>query len=408
VVAGLTADPTSPRPRAGWAHPPVRIAIIYLAARAATTGLFVLAGALSPQGSRFGPGADLATYVLAWDAQWYWLIAVEGYPTQLPRTEDGDVAQNAWAFMPLFPMLARIVGTPLGSWGAGAFLVALAAGYLCCLVLRDVLKDRIGESAALWAVVFFAAAPIAPLLQIGYAESLFLLFVLLGIRALQRRRYGWLYAIVPLMGFTRPGVLAFALLIGLFGIWRLFARRREALRVAEIVHIVALGALATLIGFAWPAIAALATGEGDAYFETELAWRRLWVGDAGAFSPFEGWFQAADFWFTQWGAGPVVGIAVAIAIVIAIAALLLFEPHVRRLGVENRLWAASYVLYLLAVFFPQSSAFRLLFPLSPLWGALAVPRSLIWRVGVLVVALAGQWWWIWNMFGLGQMFWQIP
>ena len=59
----------------------------------------------------------------------------------------------------------------------------------------------------------------------------------------------------------------------------------------------------------------------------------------------------------------------------------------KRLGVEVRLWGASYLVYLLAVFFPQSSIFRLLVPLSPLWGAVALPRSTAWRVGVLAACL---------------------
>jgi hypothetical protein len=59
-----------------------------------------------------------------------------------------------------------------------------------------------------------------------------------------------------------------------------------------------------------------------------------------------------------------------------------FEPHVRRLGPEMRLWSASYVLYLLVVFFPQSSIFRLLLPLAPLYGAIAAPRHSL-AVGVL-------------------------
>ena len=80
----------------------------------------------------------------------------------------------------------------------------------------------------------------------------------------------------------------------------------------------------------------------------------------------------------------------------------------KRLGIELRLWSASYLVYLLLVFFPQSSIFRLLVPLSPLWGALAVPPSRAWRTGVLAASLLGQWWWIYNMYGLGNTFWQIP
>lgn len=402
-LSGTTGAAAPPRARAA-----LQVALIYTAARAVTTGFFLLASALAPPGSRFGPDAGIGAYVLGWDAQWYWLIAVEGYPLDLPRTDAGDIAENAWAFMPVFPVLARVVGAPFGSWGLGAFLVALVAGYLCCLVLRDMLRERIGEAGAMWAVVLLAAAPLSPMFQVGYAEALFLLLLLLGIRSVQRRSYAWLYAIIPAMGFTRPGVLAFALFLGLFGIWRLVRRAREPLTGREVLHIVALGALAVAVGFAWQVIAAIVTGRGDAYLETELAWRRLWVGDRGGFVPFEGWFQAAAFWFEHWGAPGAWGVAAALALIVALALLLAFEPHVRRLGVENRLWAASYMLYLVAVFFPQSSVFRLLLPLSPLWGALAAPRSTPWRAGILAASLAGQWWWVWNMYGLGETFWQIP
>ena len=41
------------------------------------------------------------------DGSWYRNVAENGYPAELPRGEDGLVQQNAWAFFPLFPMLAR-------------------------------------------------------------------------------------------------------------------------------------------------------------------------------------------------------------------------------------------------------------------------------------------------------------
>ncbi|HWI32221.1 MAG TPA: hypothetical protein VNT50_12075 [Microbacterium sp.] len=386
----------------------LRVGVIYLASRLVTTGFLLLAGALSPPGSRFGPGAGIPTYVLAWDAQWYQRIAAEGYPTVLPLTDAGDVAHNAWAFMPLYPWLSSALGAALGSWGAGAVLIAFAAGYACCIVLRRMLVAKVGEAASLWAVAFFASAPLGAMFQVAYPETLFLLLIMLGIVGLQRRRYGWLYALVPAMAFLRPGVLAFALMLGFFGIGRWISRRREPLRKHEPVHIVALAALATALGLSWPVIAGWVTGRSDAYLQTELSWRRLWMGDEGEFVPFEGWLQAADYWFREWGLDPVWALGAIIVGVAATAALLLFEPHVRRLGMEIRLWAASYLLYLLAVFLPQSSVFRLLFPLSPLWGALAQPRSTTWRVAVLVACLVGQGWWIWNVYGLGNQFWHIP
>lgn len=389
-------------------RPAVRVALVYLLARLVTTGFFLSASAIAPADARHGRDATLGTYVLAWDAQWYWLIAFQGYPVDLPLTEAGQVAENAWAFMPLYPVLSAVVSLPFGHWGVGAFLVTLAAGYGCALVLHGMFRERLGEGAALWGVVFFSAGPLAALLQVGYAEALFLFFLLLAIRCVQTRRYGWLYALIPLMGYTRPGVLAFGLFLALFGLWRLTRREVEPVTRHDVIHILSLGALATVVGFSWQVIAAVVTGDPAAYLDTELAWRRLWVGDSGGFVPFEGWVQGAAFWFPRWGLPAWAGVIALLGIVAAVAALLLFEPHVKRLGVEVRLWSASYLVYLLAVFFPQSSTFRLLFPLSPLAGALAVPASRRWRIGVLVACLIGQWLWVYNMYTLGNTFWRIP
>jgi hypothetical protein len=408
VADGALIDDARPR---GWAglNDWVRIGILYLAARVVTTAFLVVAGQLSGPLSRFGEHAGIGDFVLAWDAQWYWFTAVNGYPSTLPLTDAGLVAENSWAFMPLYAYLALAVGFAFGSWGVGAFLVSLVSGYLACVVLYRLLRRRQEASVAMWATVFFATGPLAALFQVGYAESLYLHWLFLALLCVERRRYGWLYLLIPLMGYTRPGVLAFALYLGLYGLWRWFTRRREALPAREVVHIVALGALAVLVGFSWQLLASLVTGDSGAYLATELAWRRNWISDAsGGFFPLDGFLQGVAFWFTTWGLGAVTGYVVLAVVVAGIAALLLFEPHVRRLGVELRLWTASYLVYLLAVFFPQSSIFRLLVPVSPLWGAIAMPRSRAWRVGVLIVCLIGQWWWIYNMYALATAIWQIP
>ncbi|BFM23061.1 hypothetical protein [Microbacterium sp. che218] len=407
----MTAEATASAPVRRWERLPVaaRIAIVYVAARLVTTGFFLLASALSGPGSRYGLAPSLGELSLGWDAQWYWLAAVSGYPSDLPITTTGHVAENAWAFMPLYAYLAAGLGILLGSWGAGAVAISLASGYGACVVLHALLRDRIGASAAMWAVVFFACGPLAAMFQVGYAEALFLFLLFAALWCVQRRRWGWLYLLVPAMGFTRPGILAFALFLGLYGIHRFLRRRTDALPTREIAHIVALGAVSTVVGFAWQTIAAVVTGQPGAYLSTELAWRRNWIpGDSGTFVPVEGWVQAAGFWFTQWGLGPVAGYVFLALLVTAVVLALVTLPQVKALGIEVRLWSASYLVYLLLVFFPQSSIFRLLLPVSPLVGALAVPRSRAWRVGVLAAALLGQWWWIYNMYALGNTYWQIP
>jgi len=396
----------------GWRSLPaaVRVAMVYAGARVITTAFLLLAAELSGFDSRFGPEAHLRDLALGWDARWYWIVAEVGYPTTIPLTESGEIAENPWAFMPIYAYLAKWVAVPFGGeWVVGAFLVSITAGYGASFVLYRLLRERIDASAAMWAVAFFASGPLAALFQVGYAETLALLWLFLALWCVVRRRYVWLYALIPLMGFTRPGVLAFALFLGLFGIWRWISRRREELRAPEVVHIVALGALAVAVGFAWQLIAGWVTGDPGAYLSTELAWRRNWIPGDHGFLPLEGFVSGTGFWFgSMWGMTPEIGYVVLAASVIVVAAVLLLEPHVRRLGVEVRLWSASYLIYLLLVFFPQSSIFRLLVPLSPLWGALALPRSRVWRVSVLLVGLAGQWWWIYNMYALGNTVLQVP
>ena len=209
-----------------WAMAPValRVAVIYLGARAVTTAFLLIAASLSTSSSRFGAGAGLIDFILGWDAQWYWLVAENGYPSELPLSDTGDVVENAWAFMPVFAYAAKGIGFVLGSWGAGALVLSLVAGYLACLALHRLLRERLGNSAAMWAVVFFAAGPIAAMFQVGYAETLFLLLLFLALEATIRRRYVWLYILIPVMAFTRPGILAFALYLGLHG-----ARNRRGL-----------------------------------------------------------------------------------------------------------------------------------------------------------------------------------
>ena len=398
TIARRTLDPT------------VLIAAIYLASRVVTIGFFYIAAALAQPGSRFGPGLSIERFLIGWDGQWYWTVAFAGYPTELPLNEAGQVAENAWAFMPLYPWLSQGVGFLVGSFAGGAAIVTFVCGFFACLAMYRLLRNKLEHTAAIWAVIFFANGPLGALFHVAYAETMFLLFLLLALDALIRRRFVWLYLLIPLMGFTRPGILAFALLLGLYGIHRWFRRHTDPLPAVQIVHIIALGALATVVGFSWQMIAGIVTGDMSSYLETELSWRRNWIPDAaGSFFPFEGWIAGIGFWSRQWGIEPWIGIALFAVLLAAVVWMVWTSRAFRTLGVEMRLWFASYALYLLAVFFPQSSTLRLLLPLSPAWGAVPVAvRSPVWRSVVLAGCLAYQLAWILAMYAYGMSITQIP
>ena len=99
-----------------------------------------------------GPSPSWGEHLRFWDAGWYERIARQGYPAVLPVDGAGVVQQNAWAFMPLLPLL-----TGLLTWsGAGfyplAAVVCLAASAGAAVVLDRWLAPRAGGAASLWAV----------------------------------------------------------------------------------------------------------------------------------------------------------------------------------------------------------------------------------------------------------------
>jgi len=259
----------------------------------------------------------------------------------------------------------------------------------------------------MFAVVLFCFSPVSPLFQLAYAESLYLLLLATALLLLVERRYGWLFPVVLAMAFTRPSGLAFALAVGLHVVYRWLHRREEPFPVRERVLSSSLAVFSAVAGIAWPAIAAVATGSWTAYTDTELAWRAPYIGFTHLV-PFTPWFQGADWWASvMLGVPGWIGV-IALVLLVAVYAVLLFSPAVRRLGVDLRFWIAAYSLYLFAVFFPQSSTFRLLMPLFPLLGAIALPRNRVYRVGMVVLAVALQVGWIAICWGVDGADWSPP
>jgi hypothetical protein len=212
------------------------------------------------------------------------------------------------------------------------------------------------------------------------------------------------------MALTRPSGLAFALLLLLHLIHRMLTRARDPLDARSFASIVAVGVTTALAGIAWPLVAAAVTGRLTAYTDTELVWRRAYIGDQELL-PFTPWFQGAEWWLAR--AGMPEGVAwwvggALVAVLIAGFAFFLFTPGARRLGVDLRFWMLSYALYLLAVFFPQSSTFRLLVPLAPALGVLAIPRSPVYRASLVVLGIAGQVGWLYIAWWIDGLDWTPP
>ena len=371
-----------------------KVLVVFAASRIVTTSLLLAFAARQGPNPWTGAQPSYFDFARIWDGNWYNIIAVVGYPSELPITDDGHVGENAWAFMPGYPALVRLLLVLGFDFGVAAVLVSTAFALGAALVFYRLMARFVPGEAALFSVVLFCFAPLSPILQVAYGESMFLFLLVVALYLLVQRRYWVLIPVVAAMGVTRPGALAFALVLLLHVIhrWWLDRTGREAFPTRERVAAIVAGLSAAALGLAWVLVAGLVTGRISAYIDTELAWRSVYVGH-DELLPFTPWFRAAEWWANWWGLPPAL-LIIALILIIALWVLLLFSPPARRLGVDIRFWLASYSLYLLAVFFPQSSTFRLLMPLFPALGAIAQPRSPVYRVVLVIVCILGQWAWI--------------
>jgi hypothetical protein len=402
------AAPAVAAPGVWWSRWWVRVLAIFVASRIVTTSILLVFAANQGQNPWTGPGPDYFSFATIWDGLWYNIIAVSGYPSSLPS--DGvHVTENAWAFMPVYPgVVNAVMFVTRLSWAPAAVLVSVGCAAGAALVFHRLLR-RVGlsESTALFAVVLFCVAPVSPLFQLAYAESLHLLLLAVALLLLVERRYGLLFPVTLVMAFTRPSGLAFALALGLHVVYRWVRRRDDPFPLRDRVLSVSLTVFSGLAGLAWPTIAGIATGSWTAYTDTELAWRAPYIGYVHLV-PFAPWFQGAEWWTSvMLGLPGWIGI-VALLVIVALYAVLLFSPAVRRLGPDVLFWVIAYSVYLFAVFFPQSSTFRLLMPLFPLLGALALPTSRVYRAGMVVLFLAMQVGWIAICWGVAGADWSPP
>lgn len=392
-----------PTPRRWHRHWVLAVLAVFAASRVVSTAILLAFARAQPANGWTDAAPGYFEFANLWDGRWYERIAAAGYPEQLPRTDDGHITENAWAFMPVYPLVVRAVMLLTGfEWQLAAVAVSVLAGAGAALVFFVLMRQVLGDpDRALFAVALLCFGVVSPLFQVAYAESLHLLLLFTALLLVVRRRYLVLLPIVAMMAFTRPTGVPFALFLALHMGHRWWRRREERFEKGEVVASVLATVVSGVCGLAWPAIAWAVTGSITAYTDTELAWRAPYIGWQ-PLVPFTAWVQGANWWL-----GIPLGVIVLALVLIAFAGAML-SPWVRRLGVELRLWAVAYALYLLAVFFPQSSTLRLLLPMAPLVGALAIPRSRVWRGALVILVIAAQIGWVHLVWWVDGADWTPP
>lgn len=384
-------------PRLTW-----RVVGIYLALRA-VTALMLLAATRDqvPVEGWTGPQVDYVDMAVLWDGSWYRTVALEGYPVPLPLDPaSGQPSQNAWAFYPLFPALARTLMAVTGlGFPAVASTLALICGLGAAVLMARLLAERVGEVVAMAAVAAWAAFPSAVSLQLAYSESVAMLVLCGLLWGVLRRQWLLVAGLALVLGVTRP--IAVPLLavvaLALFRRWR--GRRDIPVTPREYVSGAAALAATGLAGLIWPSVAWAATGSRTAYADTMAAWRA-----GGEIVPLKPWL-----WISQWVLrstdNPQTLGPVALAAVVTALAVMVLGPWASALGPELRTWCLAYPAYLGLVLDPFTSIFRYLLPLFPLLVVLLgggwLDRPARWlrerTLALVVGGVVGQAVWIWQL-----------
>ena len=335
-------------------------------------------------------------YVAGWNGQAYREIATEGYPVAPPRTSDGEVLPNPWAFYPLYPGLVHGVMALTGlEFGWAAVLVSLLFGLAASVLLFRLIHTFTGR---LWPATAVIASlllwPTSPLFQLGYAESTALFLLVLVLTLIHEKRYLWAILPILLLGLTRPVGPPDAALVVLDGLylgraylwprsqWRLGLAK---LRSREALSFMALVASTVVAAGLWPLIGWLATGE-NAFVES----RSAYSGE----SFFLQWLTHA---FDRSEAYPLT--PAVLILFFGLWAFLQFRN--RMLPMVLRLWTPLLFLYILLVTAPAGNEERYLMLGLFAWPWLEPPstgrrRAVYWAAaaGAALVAFYLQWSWV--------------
>ena len=102
-----------------WSNWLWRVTLVYLGTRVLSAVIFAAALLIQPSIAGYWPqegdSPSFLEFMNIWDANWYRKIfefgfgPAQGYPKVLPLTPDGLISENAWAFLPGYPFLTRIL-----------------------------------------------------------------------------------------------------------------------------------------------------------------------------------------------------------------------------------------------------------------------------------------------------------
>jgi hypothetical protein len=272
---------------------------------------------------------------------------------------------------------------------AAATVITTTAGAVAMLLLYRLVSAAGGPFNGTTAVAALSFFPAAPILQTAYADGATLLLVLVCLTLLRDRRFPLLVVATVALSLCRPVVLPLAAVIALAGLIRWRQRHAEPFPVRERWWYVASASVAVAAFGLWPLVAALVTGEANAYFATQRAWILV---------ESDGW----PSWFMQLFTpeGRALGVVAILAFALVLVALA--QTAGRSWGTELRLWSVAYLGFLLMSTRPTSSFIRYsMIAVIPAWPFPAAPgascsrkRRVVTLIAIASMGTVLQWFWL--------------
>ena len=344
-------------------------------------------------------GRGLTERLLSWDGRWFAQIAAHGYPGYLDLTDVHDETSGAYAFLPGYPLLVRLVSLLNGNIDHAGLAVTGVAGVVAavgiyCYVTR--LTGRIGVGVL--AVGLWAALPMSVVLSMMYSEALFVALAVWALYAVLADR--WLTAglLSLCAGLVRPSGLALGVAVLGAAVFY-FAHRRYDETGPRSVR-VAVSVVLSVIGVPlWWLYVAIDTGRADGWFAVQDFFWGSHLDFGAGFA--HGLWDAATFVGLGRG-GDGVGYVVNFAAVagLLVASIPLVSLILR--AVQDARWLPPmlYALVLLGMAIGSAgylhSKLRFLVPIFPIVIPVAIVLMRSRRVTPVLVltvgVLLGAWW----------------
>ncbi|MDP8967822.1 MAG: hypothetical protein M3N04_04410, partial [Actinomycetota bacterium] len=187
--------------------------LVWAAAIAAVAlfGLSDRAADFDPAGLTTGYGATgdaLAAPLGRWDSVWFMAIAADGY--------DGGGRE---AFFPLYPLVVRLAGAPLGSALVGGALASTALLAVALVLLHRLVALDHPRAVARNAVLVTALFPMSFFFSAVYSESLFLALSIGAVYAARRERWAWAGTLGLLAATTRSAGVLLLVPLAMIYLW---------------------------------------------------------------------------------------------------------------------------------------------------------------------------------------------